>query len=75
MNPTTETLPLIYDGDSYHLSLSTHEHYVQLHEVVRYDDNQNVRGVALAFRDLPPDAKRAVIQQINRRYSGRMVKT
>jgi hypothetical protein len=48
---------------------------VRLVSVVRYPDNVDGDGVHEQFRDLDPETKARVIQQINRRYQGKTVLT
>lgn len=74
MSPSP-SLPLLHNGDSYHLYLDVlSPKLVLLSRLVRYEGNQNVEGEEVAFRDLDYQAKEAVIRQINRRYVGKTVK-
>lgn len=69
-----DSLPLLHDGDAFVLELEIWPSHVQLLSILRYSHNQNVEASHERFRDLDPFTKRAVIQQINRRWKGKMVK-
>lgn len=69
-----ETLPLIYDGDAYSLDVVVSELLVVLHAILRYEGNRNCTAVSIKFFDLSPDARRAVLHAVQRRFEGRTVK-
>lgn len=74
MSPSP-SLPLLHNGDSYHLYLEVlSPKLILLSRLVRYEGNQNVEGVEVSFRDLDHQAREAVVRQINRRYVGRTIK-
>ena len=69
-----DSLPLLHDGDAYVLTLDVGEKHVLLSSILIYPGNTNTEPSHSSFRDLPPEAKRAVITQINRRHKGKMVR-
>jgi hypothetical protein len=76
MSCSSDALPLLYNGDAFVLTLQPEgQHRVRLVSVVRYPDNVDGDGVHEQFRDLDPETKARVIQQINRRYQGKTVLT
>jgi hypothetical protein len=76
MSCSSDALPLLYNGDAFVLTLQPEGHHrVRLVSVVRYPDNVDGDGVHEQFRDLDPETKQRVIQQINRRYQGKTVLT
>ena len=71
-----DSLPLLYNGDAFVLTISlVSERQVRLTSVVRYPDNVDGDGVHEQFRDLDPDTKQRIIQQIKRRYLDKTVLT
>lgn len=74
MSTLSKPLALLHGGDSYILDLLVEDKLVTLLRIRCYPNNENVCATEYAFRDLTPDAKTAIIHQINRTYSGRMVK-
>lgn len=76
MSSSSDTLPLLYNGDAFVLTLQPEgQHRVRLTSVVRYPDNVDGDGVHEQFRDLDPDTKQRIIQQIKRRYFDKTVLT
>ena len=76
MSSSSDTLPLLHNGDAFVLTVErASERQVRLLSVVRYPDNLDSDGVHEQFRDLDPDTKAKVIQQINRRYPTKTVLT
>lgn len=76
MSSSSDSLPLLYNGDAFVLTISpVSERQVRLASVVRYPDNVDGDGVHEQFRDLDPETKARVIQQINRRYPTKTVLT
>jgi hypothetical protein len=74
MRPTLTPLPLIFDGDSFIIDMeAVGLKCVRILRIIRYPHNQNTTGVEEHFHDLTPDAKRAIIRQINRRHVGKSV--
>lgn len=68
------TLPLLHEGDAYQISLEEPSpRAVKICKIVQYPRNENVDPVLIAFNDLSPDTKKAIIKQINLRFVGRMV--
>lgn len=75
MSNSFETLPLLYNGDSFIIELSpVGQNSVKVESITRFPDNQNTDGVHEQFRDLDPETKRAVITQINRRHHNKVVR-
>lgn len=69
-------LPLVYDGDSFLIELSSPgERVVKITRILVFPDNVNSAPKHEKFSDLDSRARRAVINQINLRYPGRMVHT
>lgn len=67
-------LPLVHDNDSFEISIEVlSPSRVRILTIIRHENNANNTGTLISFRDLSPDTKRAVIQQVNRRYIGRSV--
>lgn len=76
MRPTLPDLPLLYEDDSYIITLSeVGTKCVKILRIIRYPRNQNTQGVEENFKDLDYMTKRAVIDQINKRCVGRTVMT
>jgi len=74
MSSSSDTLPLLHNGDAFVLTvLPEKAHSVRLVSVVRYPDNVDGDGVHEQFRDLDPDTRQRIIQQINRRFQGKTV--
>lgn len=65
-------LPLLHEDDSFVLHLS--DEPLRLTRIVRYESNRNVDGTALSFSSLDDGTRRAIIQQVQRRYPGRTVR-
>lgn len=74
-DPHRETLPFIFNEDAYHIMLELHPSHVTILDILVFPNNQNVTPTKESFRDLTPDAKRAVINHVQRRHPGRMVHT
>lgn len=67
-------LPLLHEGDAYTITLEeTSPRAVRIAKIVQYPRNENVSPILIAFADLSPDTKKAVIKQINLRFIGRVV--
>ena len=76
MRPQLPDLPLLYEDDSYIISLANvGTKCFRILRIIRYPRNQNTRGVEENFKDLDYMTKRAVIEQINKRCVGRTVIT
>lgn len=76
MRPTLPDLPLLHEGDSFLITLSEiGTKCVRILRIIKYPNNVNSHGEEWSFRDLDPETKRAVIQQVNKRCIGRMVLT
>lgn len=74
--PTLPPLPMTLDGDSYIIYLGEiGTKCVKILQLHRFPHNDSRSGCVEAFSDLTPDAKRAIIQQVNRRYIGKTVLT
>jgi hypothetical protein len=70
----TEPISLLHEGDAYTITVKeTSPRAVLVTRIIQYPRNENVNPVLISFSDLPPDTKKAVIKQINRRFVGRMV--
>lgn len=65
-------LPLLHNDDSFILRLE--EPPLRLVSIERYSSNRNVEGEAVLFFQLDEESRRAVLQQIHRRYPGKVVK-
>lgn len=74
MSASNDNVPLLHDGDAYIIYVEVLEKTVIVKSIRRYLDNRNADPTEEDFRDLPPQAKAAVIQQINRRYQGKFVR-
>lgn len=74
MRPLLPDLPLIFEGDSFIITLApSGTKCVRILRILRYPNNRNGEGIEESFRDLNPEEKAAVIQQINRRHTGKSV--
>lgn len=68
-------LPLVYESDAYLIELGQEsERIVRILRLLVFPDNRNGEPKFENFMDLAPSARRAVIEQVNRRYPGRTVK-
>lgn len=67
-------LPLLYDGDSYLLTLEEHGKELKLVSIQRFENNENCDPEGIRFFDLDDRGRHAVLAQIHRRYPGRNVK-
>lgn len=73
---SSPNLPLLHNGDSFVLTLEPISlKIIHLTRIIRYPNNENGDGVEESFRDLDVETKRAIIQQINRRYVGKTIQT
>lgn len=69
-------LPLLHDGDSFLIELeSPGDRVIKIHRILIFPDNLNGQPKVEKFGDLDSRARRAVIDQINRRFPGKMVHT
>ncbi len=76
MDVLHDSLPLLFNGDGFVISLDVLDAYtVRIVAVVRYLGNGGTSGSHEQFRDLTPEEKRAVVAQVNRRHRGKMVRT
>lgn len=74
VNPS-RSIPFIHEGDSYFIYCTELDpHTVRLDYLERFPGNSGVSPTKENFFDLDPQTRRAVIAQINRRYSGKVVK-
>ena len=60
-------IPLLYNGDAYYIHVQL-THSVLVLGVTIYYDNQNSVGVFERYRDLDPEKKKAVLNQVKRRH-------
>lgn len=67
-------LPLMYDGDSYLLSLADNGRDILLLSISRFENNQNSDPEEVKFFSLDERGRHIVLQQITRRYGGRNVR-
>lgn len=68
-------LPLIFEDDSFLIELEQlTEKTVRITRILVFPNNRNGDPKVEQFHDLDLRARRAVIDQINRRYTGRTVK-
>jgi hypothetical protein len=74
-DPSHDTIPFIYNGDSYIVHLELHPLHVQILHVLLYPNNQNYSPTQEDFRDLDPHARALALGKINRKHPGKMVKT
>lgn len=73
--PTSRSLPLIFEGDSYFIYCTELDATtIHLDYIERFPGNVGVSPTKENFFDLDPATRRAVIAQINRRYQGRVVR-
>lgn len=69
-------LPLLIDGDSYLIEMeSPGDHVVRIKRILVFPENVNTTPKSISFGDLDSRIRRAVIAQINRRHTGKMVHT
>lgn len=61
-------IPLLYNGDAYHIHVEIFQQHVLVLGVTIYYDNQNSVGVFERYRDLDPETKKAVLNQVKRRH-------
>lgn len=73
-NDPLTSIPFIYNGDSYTIRGRLIGIEFVIHDILLYPGNTNVIPTSESFRDLDPQAKKLTIQQINRKYPGKMVK-
>lgn len=67
-------IPLIFDDDSWEIYVEDSASALRISRLLRFANNRNVAPVELKFLDASPETRRAIIQQIQRRYPGRVVK-
>jgi len=69
-------IPLLSNGDAYYIDVTESSRFNELviTAIDCFPNNLNVRPYRVSFMDLDQQTRRAVIEQVNRRFEGRMVK-
>lgn len=71
--PEPSSLPFLFDGDGLILHLRNEQRHVYLLSIDVFPNNENVTPTSENFLDLTPEARRAVIAHVNRKYPGKVV--
>ena len=69
---TLPPLPLLHDPDSFVIYLD--DSPLRILSITRFSNNQNTQGEQVLFYSLDEETRRAVLQQINRRYPGKVIR-
>lgn len=73
--PTLTSLPLLHECDSFYIyCLEEGEKTIRISYIERFPGNISVSPTRESFGDLDERTRRAVIQQVNRRYIGKVVR-
>jgi hypothetical protein len=74
-DPLASPVPLIHESDSFYIYvLHDSPTSVRICYIERFPGNVSVQPTKEQFYDLDPGTRRAVISQVNRRYSGKVVR-
>lgn len=67
-------IPLLFNGDAYQIYVAPSTHHVSVVSIELHRGNINTSPVEIRFFDLGPEARRAVVRQVQRRFPGLTVK-
>lgn len=70
----SKPIPLLHAGDSYYIYCEDDPPCIRILYIERFPGNVNVEPTREQFGDLDFRTKRAVIEQVNRRYTGKVVR-
>lgn len=76
MSQLYNAIPLIHEEDSYLIEVeaTASPHEVQIVSLQKFPNNLNCVPTLELFCDLDPTTKRKVVEQVNRRFPGKVVR-